>query len=900
MRTLTATLVALLALSGAASAAPAPGAFREDDPGGFHDILPPGTNGLVGGPALLAYETAGTRPAHNDDQLSMYADLVRATPGLKAEDLEKYYKDSSFGVPAGHVERTYSPRDDVTIVRDSDFGVPHIYGATRAGAMFGIGYATGEDRLFFIDVLRHLGRAQLTSFAGGAAGNRAFDEMQWATAPYTEKDLGDQIQIGLKAYGALGAQVQADAENYLAGLNAYIADAKLNPNKMPGEYPAIGRPQGPDNFTQADIIATASLVGGIFGKGGGRELVEMQLLQAFNEKFGNRRGRRLWREWAAFEDPDAPTTIRKKIFRYQRPVRKPPRDAEALADPGTFKPVDIVESGTSSHDTRRTRSRPPHALPGLLPQSMLTMKNSNALIVGADHTQSGHPIAVFGPQVAYFAPEILMEQDVHAPASDAGPAIEARGAAFPGVNLYVELGRGRDYAWSATSAGQDLIDTFAVPLCGDDKHYMFRGQCLEMERLERTNSWVPNAADQTPPGTETLVAYRTKLGIVTGYGSIKSQPVAYVQLRSTYFHEVDSAGGFSAFNDPEQMKTPQDFQRAASLIGYTFNWFYVDDKHFAYFNSGNNPLRPRGITGQLPTPAKYEWKGYDPDTWTARYTSFARHPRIVDGQPFITSWNNKQARGYAGADSNLFSSVYRSQLLDRQIRSRLGGGHKVALPEVVDAMEEAGTTDLRAQEDLPLALRILGTPKDPALADAVAKLRAWVAAGFQRRDRDNDKVYEHSDAIRILDAWWPLWLRAEFEPRLGKPLFDQLAAAYTFSNDPNNHGDHLGSAWQDGWYGYVFKDLGTLLRKKFKSRYALRYCGNGSRARCRAVLEASLTEAIAKPATEVYPGDTSCAAGDQWCWDSVRFRPLGAVTQPLIPWINRPTYQQALEIQGHR
>ena len=29
-------------------------------------------------------------------------------------------------------------------------------------------------------------------------------------------------------------------------------------------------------------------------------------------------------------------------------------------------------------------------------------------------------------------------------------------------------------------------------------------------------------------------------------------------------------------------------------------------------------------------------------------------------------------------------------------------------------------------------------------------------------------------------------------------------------------------------------------------------------------------------------------------------RPLGGVTQPLIHWINRPTYQQAIEIQGHR
>jgi len=48
--------------------------------------------------------------------------------------------------------------------------------------------------------------------------------------------------------------------------------------------------------------------------------------------------------------------------------------------------------------------------------------------------------------VAYFNPQILMEQDVHAPAGDGLPGIDARGASFVGINLYVQLGRGRDYA----------------------------------------------------------------------------------------------------------------------------------------------------------------------------------------------------------------------------------------------------------------------------------------------------------------------------------------------------------------------------------------------------------------------------------------------------------------------
>ena len=219
-----------------------------------------------------------------------------------------------------------------------------------------------------------------------------------------------------------------------------------------------------------------------------------------------------------------------------------------------------------------------------------------------------------GPQVGYFNPQILMEQDVHAPAADGLPGIDARGASFIGINLYVQLGRGRDYAWSATSAGQDNIDTFALQLC-DDTHYRFRGRCLPIEVLERTNSWQPTPGDDTPAGTQTLRAERTKLGLVAGRGTIKGKPVLFTKLRSTYFHEVDSAAGFKDFNDPARVRDARSFQRAASKIGYTFNWFYADAEHIAYFNSGANPVRAKRVDHAFPVRARHEWRGCDPDRW---------------------------------------------------------------------------------------------------------------------------------------------------------------------------------------------------------------------------------------------------------------------------------------------
>ena len=55
--------------------------------------------------------------------------------------------------------------------------------------MFGEGYASAQDRLFLMDILRHTGRAQLSSFIGGSPSNRAMDHAQWQFAPYTEQDL---------------------------------------------------------------------------------------------------------------------------------------------------------------------------------------------------------------------------------------------------------------------------------------------------------------------------------------------------------------------------------------------------------------------------------------------------------------------------------------------------------------------------------------------------------------------------------------------------------------------------------------------------------------------------------------------------------------------------------------
>ena len=875
-------LVAAAAVAPPTMAAPVPSPHGTDDAGGVRNILPPGSRGLSNALELGSFLSTGARPAHNSDQLGPYRDLITAPRPFTAATLDTLFKDAGFGV-LGASERTYSPRSDVTIARDAAFGVPHIYGSTRSGGLFGVGYATAEDRLFFMDIFRHLGRGQLSSFAGGAPANRAFDALMWSVAPYTEEELTRQTQARPAGFEAEADALREDLESYLAGINAYIAEARLDPSKMPGEYAAIGDLDGPDDFVPADVVATASVAGAIFGAGGGAELKSALALQAARDRFGSRRGSRVWRDFRSVDDPESPTIVRGARFPYALHPRK--RRGLALPDPGSVRVPETLLKAEAPGSTTRAVLGMPRA-------------QSNALLVSARESQSGRPLAVFGPQTAYFSPQVLFEQDVHAPGYD------ARGVAFPGVNLFVQLGRGRDYAWSATTSAQDLTDTSALEIC-DETRYRYRGECREIEVLERRNEWQPNAADPTPAGSEVLRTERTALGLVIARATVRGRPYVFTRLRSTYGHETDSGLAFRNLNDPAKIRGPEDFQRAAALIPFTFNWFYIDAEQIAYQNSGANPIRAQGVDASLPVFGRedLQWRNWEPGetgrSLVESSTPPAKHPNVVD-QAYITDWNGKQARGYGAADGNWgYGPVYRSGLLDSRVRRLVKGDRQTTLPELTEAMAGAATVDLRGSAVLPWALRVLGTPPDPRLATAVQQLRAWQRAGAHRRDGDGDGVYEPTDAIRIMDAWWPLWLRTQFQPVLGKPLFESMAAVHPLDNHPNNNGDHVGSAWQSGWYSFAQKDLRTLLGRKVKGRWSRVYCGRGRLAACRRALERSLATALDADPAKLYE-DAVCAAdgrpGDQACFDAIWHRPLGGITQPLIPWQNRPTFQQVVEI----
>lgn len=889
------------------------------------DILPPGQNGNATLVDILGHQAFGTRPAHSADQLDRYANLVYNYAGLTDEQIPSYFNDASFGVPAGQVERSYSPRSDVTVVRDKATGTPHVTGTTRAGTMFGAGYAGAEDRLFTMDLLRHVGRGTLTPFAGGAAGNRSLEQSVWRNAPYTEADLQAQVNA-LQNLGARGAQLYTDVQNYIAGVNAYIGKCMADRN-CPGEYvltghlDAITNAGGPVRFTMTDLIAIAGVVGGLFGGGGGGEVESALVRVAARARYGAAEGDAVWNAFRSRTDPETVLTIHDGTsFPYG--AADDNAAGVVLPDAGSAVVEPVVTNPTGSANSSVTAQSDIAAALGSLTIGNKGKGMSNAAVISAAHSATGHPIAVFGPQTGYFSPQLLMVQELQ------GPGISARGAAFAGLNLYVLLGRGQDYAWSATSAAHDITDTYSLPLCTTDgsaptlssNKYLYRGVCTAMEELSHTNAWTPTTADGTAAGSYKLVTYRTKLGLVAWRGTVGGAPHAFTRLRSTYRHEADSAIGFQMFNDPAAMGTPADFKTAAGNVGYSFNWFYVNSTDAAYFMSGSNPQRAAGHNPNLPVrgDAAYEWLGYQPDTNNATWAANATHPQSVN-QDYYISWNNRQAKDFGAADGDFsFGSVHRGDLLDAPVKAALASGHKFTRASLTSLVENAGVTDLRGWKVLDDLLRVIESQSvtDPTLATAVAKLKAWQQAGAKRVETTpGSKVYAHADAIRIFDAWWPLLVSGQFQGALGNGLYQALVDAMSINESPsggqngpgsglpgslNSAQAHKGSSFQHGWWGYVEKDVRTVLGDPVAGGLGRTYCGNGVLSACRTVLLSTLGSANGQAASTVYPGDEHCAAGDQWCADAILQSALGGITAPLTAWQNRPTYQQVVSFPARR
>jgi len=773
-------------------------------------------------------------PPQASAQAQMYNALTPLFNHVTPSDLLADFKpDPLASATPGPTTTEPVPHAGVTILRDG-YDVPHIFGKTRDDVTWGAGWVVAEDRGLLLQEARYDSLVAAVDAPGLSALNLVANLETFKPTTQTDNEVAKQTGA-LLAAGANGRGALHDLHVYLQGINAYLSfhDHSLGP------FTNVA------NFTLTDIYAFNALKDQFVGEGGGQQAVHSEFLSALRQRLGTKRGTAVWNDLREANDPEAPVSVPGHVQ-----LQPPPTSTTGNVnlDPGS-----LSAAGAQA----------------LAAQREFRGYASNALLVSGKRSATHHPIMVAGPQIGYYYPGLTLEMDLE------GPGISERGvtsAPFPG---YIFIGRNQDSAWSLTSAGLDQIDTYVETLCGHSIHrYQFDGKCRAMQFF--------NAGTLNPgtPQAKQVTFYRTVHGPVFGYARVHGRLVALSRKRSSYGKDVLDLLFYRDLADGKVHNVHQFF-KAADQTPQTFNSVYIDDKDIGVFTSGLIPIRPSNVDPDLPIDGRghEEWRGD---------VSFQNHPQGINppnGE--IVNWNNRTEAGYEAPDDNwMFGPSQRVDLL----LNNLGKGGNLTPAAVVSAMNEAATQDVREMTFEPVLSKLLHGGRAPNARDAemLALLDAWHRHGGSRLDRTgNGQITDPGAAV--MDTAWPLLADAWASTVLGPKLTAELASFDSqFQAPPGGQ--------EFGWFGYMDKDLRTLLGERVRGKFAVRYCGGGSLKRCRAQLWAAMDKAGRELAATQGPNPAA--------WHSSATAEQISFIPGLLPYklayTNRPTgIQQVLSFFGH-
>jgi len=779
----------------------------------------------------------------DSSQAVMYDALTPLFNHVTNKDIQKDFKSETLGTKDdGPYTTEKVPRDGVTIERDK-YDVPHVTATTYDGGIWAAGWIAAEDRGLLLQQARNNARVAAIDVPGLSAIGLVSGLANFQPSSQTETEISKQTNA-LKKAGKEGKAVLRDIDTYIGGINDYLA----------AESPATPR------WTRNDVYALNALKDQFLGEGGGDEARRSQFLGTLIKQLGAKKGWKVFNDLRQHTNPESPTSIDGRFPYEPIPSNK---SGSVIIDPGSYKPVNPVQGATASSLSAHTSS-----LDSLEPRHQA----SNTLMITKKKSATGRPLMVGGPQIGYFAPGLTYEIDMNA------PHLKWRGATsapFPG---YLLIGRGQDFATTLTSASGDVIDQYAETLCdGSLTKYKYKGKCLDMGNFDA------GTLNGSPVSFKTTVH-----GPVVGYATVKGRTVAVSSKRSSYGKDVLDLL-FNRRLSNGSVKNPKTFYEAASKTPQTFNSFYIDNKHVALYTSGKLPIRDKRVDPGLLTKGtgQYEWKGF---------LSKKGHPHGMDPKSgMMVNWNNSVAHGFGSADDEWgrAGSVERVNMLTRNLKRNANKKTgKLNMAQVVSAMNAGATQDVRAIFTVPLLAQLLKGSKAPTAQaqQMLNEMVAWNKHNGSRLDRDNDGLIDAPGAASM-DVAWPKIADAFMEPVLGnEDNLKELNSLFSrFDQPPGGQ--------YSGWYQYFDRDIRSLLGKKVKSPFRVKYCGHGKKAACQkavwAAIAAAGTELAGQQGSENPADWHSSATAEQ-----IKFAPLGLIT---MRYTNRPSgIQQVISFKGHR
>lgn len=467
---------------------------------------------------------------------------LAALPGLAAQS-HSMASTADIAPDAAHGQ--------VTIYRDA-MGVPHIVGATSAAVMYGLGYATAQDRLVQLELARR-----------GAQGRRA--EVLGASAlpsDITGRDRALPSRELMRMYAAIPKEFKVMMQSFVDGINRQITEIAKDPlHKTPYEFTRWGIEPRP--WTLLDYLGYVASVPN------GRDSYELQnldFLKAMIARYGEKTGRLIFEDVVPISDPDSPTTI---------PPGEDLAPAQPMPQPGPYpvKPLSLTGAPT-------TLAVPPAHLPAAA---------SRCLVIGPQRSASGHVL--------------MMEATADGPESHLyGGGFDTAGFSTPGWGPPV-MGRSLAHGWLMTSGQADTTTTYAERLDPANKYrYWFKGAWRTMQHRFETIE-VKGAAPVVHEVAITVHGPVIKWDVANG--------IAYTQRYAERGRELDNWVGIVEL---ARARTLKEFEeQGIARLAWNLGVCYGDTSgQIAFWEAGLMPKRPAEIDSRLPTPGtgEYEWTGF--------------------------------------------------------------------------------------------------------------------------------------------------------------------------------------------------------------------------------------------------------------------------------------------------
>ena len=545
------------------------------------------------------------------------------------------------------------------------WGVPHIYAANQDDVFFAQGFNAARDRLFQIDLWRRRGLGQLAQVFGPA-----YVQQDRATRLFLYR--GD-MQREWQSYGPHAQQV---ATAFVAGINAYVAYLKANPDKLPFEFKKLG--YAPARWQAEDVVRIRShgLTRNLDSEVARANVACKADLKSDEIRVG------LTPPWQTTLPEGLDPCLPKDLLNVFK-----------LATQGVKISKDSLAAGSSSDAVVMAAAENPEEV----------AEGSNNWVVAPAKSATGRAIMANDPHRAYSTPSLRYIAHLHAPGLD---VIGAGEPALPGISI----GHNGKVAFGLTIFNIDQEDLYVYQLNPEhENQYKYQGR-WEPFNIIKEQIEVKGAA---PVEVELTFS--------------RHGPVIFVEPGKNRAFAVRSGwlepGMSPYFGSIEYMRATSFAQFKQALLHWgapTENQVYADTKgNIGWAPGGLAPIRPNW-DGLLPVPGdgRYEWAGF----WS--------------GDQLPSSYNPKQGWFASANQMNLPAGYpYRERKLGFEWTNN---ARFTRISEVLSSLHKVSLEDsMRLQNDdlsIP-ARRLVALLKPLSSGDAQTQAALKLLAGWDAVER---------------------------------------------------------------------------------------------------------------------------------------------------------------------